>query len=199
MNRQNGFTLVEISIVLVIIGLILGGIFINSSTLIGNSKTTGTIKLINDLSGAVADFKARYHYLPGDLPGAVEIPDIAAGSKCDMPTNTDKIGNGLIDTDDEVKCVAEELVLAGFIKGNKSGIVSPFAVASDVTVRAVGIAQANWAGTRVKNVIEIANIPMDAAQSIDAKLDDGVLGTGNVRIPTVSGVHPASTMLEVGL
>lgn len=188
MNKQYGFTIVEIGIVLVIIGLILGAILINSGTLIGNSKTTGTIKLITDLSGAVADFKARYHYLPGDLPQAAN--DIA-GTACNGN------GNGLIDTAPERACVAEELVLASFIKGNKSGIVSPFAVSTDVNVLAAGNAQANWAGTRVKNVIEIANIPSDAAKSIDSKLDDGELSTGNIR--AASGVPATSATLNVGL
>jgi prepilin-type N-terminal cleavage/methylation domain-containing protein len=51
MKSQKGFTLVEISIVLVIIGLILAGLFVNSDVLIGNTKATSTAKLIQDLSG----------------------------------------------------------------------------------------------------------------------------------------------------
>ena len=197
MNKQIGFTLVEISIVLVIIGLILGTIMYNSDVLVGNTKATSTVKLIQDLTGAVSDFKARYHYLPGDLPKASQdIPGIT----CDYGN-----GNGLIETTpNEVSCVAQHLVLGGFIKGSAAGIVSPLNPGSspDVFVMAAKISAVNVAAVNpfpatVQNVIEISNIPLDAANAIDSKIDDGTLGSGNVM--AASGVDATHVTLDVGL
>lgn len=214
MNKQNGFTLVEISIVLVIIGLILGAILLKSDIVIGNTKATSTISLIKDLSGAVADFKNRYHYLPGDMPKAGDdIPGIS--NDCNIDTSTAKIGNGLIDTPDEKLCVAEHLVQAGFIKGSTTGILSPFngGTTPDVFVLANSLSAtfgtAYKFGTptlmpvTVQNVIEIQNIPCEAANTIDNKIDDGDTTKGNVRSNPAcidgAGGMPATTTLDVAL
>ena len=198
MNKQEGFTLVEISIVLVIIGLILGAVFVGGQTLIANTRTTSTISLIKDLSGAVADFKSRYHYLPGDLPKAGDdIPGVSSG--CNIATSTSNIGDGLIDMNAEISCVAEHLVLAGFIKGSATGIVSPLNAGTtpDVFVLATSKASVTTFPATVQNVIEIQNIPLDAAQAIDNKIDDGILGSGNVI--AASGVDATHVTLDVGL
>ena len=194
---------------LAIAGLILGAVFVGGQTLIANTKTTGTITLIKDLSGAVRDFKSRYHYLPGDLPVASQdVTGIIGGSTCDIaipPTNP-QIGNGLIDTTTEKDCAAQELVLSGFIKGEQSakGFVSPLnpGTSPDVFVMAAKISAVNVAALHpfpatVQNVIEISNIPLDAAQAIDRKIDDGNLGSGNVM--AASGVDATHVMLDVGL
>lgn len=199
-----GFTLVEISIVLLIIGLILGGIMYNSGFLIGNTKATSTAKLITDLSGAVADFKAQYHYFPGDLPTA---KDNISGTVCSGN------GNGLIDAG-EVACATEELVLSGAIKGSQTGLVSPFGSAPDVSVRSVASSQVYqkvsttaFAPT-VRNVIEVGTgalgIPCEGAITIDNKIDDGDTTKGNVItyppcISNASGVMPTTTVLDAGL
>ena len=211
MNKQIGFTLVEISIVLIIIGLILGGLFVGGQALIANTKATGTVKLIQDLTSAVSDFKARYHYLPGDLPiASQEFSGIPSGTLCDKGN-----GNGLIEkTPDEVSCVSQHLVLGGFIKGSAAGIVSPLnpGPSPDVFVMAAKISEVNVAAVNpfpatVQNVIEIGTaaqgIPCDAALSIDGKIDDGDTQKGNVMSnpPCVNGGGgmPATTILDVGL
>jgi prepilin-type N-terminal cleavage/methylation domain-containing protein len=128
MLKSKGFTLVEISIVLVIIGLILGAVFVGAQVLIATTKNTGTVTLIKDLSGAIIGFKSRYHYLPGDLPSAAQdIQNISTGATgCDIVPPFAGIGNGLIDANEQ-KCVVEELVLSGFMKGSSSapGFISP--------------------------------------------------------------------------
>lgn len=208
MNKQAGFTLIEMAIVLTIIGLILGAVLLNGTGVIGNTKTTGTITLIKDLSGAISDFKSRYHYLPGDLPNAGDdIPEVASNyPQCNIAPNG-TIGDGLIDTDPEINCVPVLLVLGGFIKGNIAGIWSPFNSSStpDVFVRsavtsAVNVAATNPFPLTVQNVIEITGLPCDAAKSIDQKIDDGDLTTGNVRASPSCGVTPTSTTtLDIAL
>ena len=212
MNKQAGLTLIEMSIVLVIIGLIIGAVTLNSTGLIGNTKITSTISLIKDLSGAVVDFKSRYHYLPGDLPNAGDdIPEVASNyPQCNIAPNG-TIGNGLIDTNAEINCVPVLLVLGGFIKGNPAGIISPFnnGATPDVSVRWVNksavyqINSANPFLPTVQNVIEIQNIPCDAAIAIDSRIDDGDTSKGNVMsnpvcVIGVNGMLPTTT-LDVGI
>ena len=204
MNKEIGFTLIELSIALVIIGLILSMIVIKSGVLIGDTKTTSTITLIKDLSGAVSGFKSRYHYLPGDLPKASDdISGVTIGSACDSGN-----GNGLIDDPtNEIPCVAEHLVLAGLIKGNTTGIFSPFdnnQTNPDVFVMSASKSKVNVAATNlfpptVQNVIEISNIPCEAANTIDSKIDDGDTTKGNVRIEPACTATNAITTLDVAI
>mgnify|MGYP003491276646 CR=1 FL=1 len=69
-RHNQGFTLVEISIVLVIIGLILGGI-LNAQSVIRNAQTKDSIKALNDMSAAARQFFDRYGMWPGDFSNAV--------------------------------------------------------------------------------------------------------------------------------
>ena len=204
MNKQIGFTLIELSIALVIIGLILSMIVIKSGVLIGDTKTTSTITLIKDLSGAVSGFKSRYHYLPGDMPKASDdISGVTIGSACDSGN-----GNGLIDDPtNEIPCVAEHLVLAGLIKGNTTGIFSPFdnnQTKPDVFVMSASKSKVNVAATNafpptVHNVIEIRKFPCEAANAIDSKIDDGDTTKGNVRIEPACALPSDITTLDVAI
>jgi prepilin-type N-terminal cleavage/methylation domain-containing protein len=216
MLKSKGFTLVEISIVLVIIGLILGAVFVGAQVLIATTKNTGTVTLIKDLSGAIIGFKSRYHYLPGDLPSAaLDIQNISTGATgCDIAPPFAGIGNGLIDANEQ-KCVVEELVLSGFMKGSSTapGFISPLnqGTTPDVIVRSAITSKVNVASisnplvkafpSTVQNVIEISGISCDAATAIDSKLDDGDTTTGNIKVAPqcIPGALPPTTNLDVGL
>lgn len=64
---KKGFTLVELSIVLVIIGLLIGGILVGQS-LIESAKINKVVKEFQQYEIGVAQFKTKYKYLPGDHP-----------------------------------------------------------------------------------------------------------------------------------
>jgi len=66
-SRSVGFTLIELSIVLVIIGLITGGILVGQE-LIHAATIRAQITQIEKYNAAVNAFRGKYGYLPGDIP-----------------------------------------------------------------------------------------------------------------------------------
>lgn len=67
MTLRSGFTLVELSIVLVIIGLVAGGVLVGRD-LIAAATIRSTISQIEKYKTAVNTFRGKYGYLPGDIP-----------------------------------------------------------------------------------------------------------------------------------
>jgi prepilin-type N-terminal cleavage/methylation domain-containing protein len=65
-RAQDGFTLIELSIVLVIIGLIVGGVLVGQD-LIRAAEVRATIAQIEKYNTAVNTFHEKYGYLPGDI------------------------------------------------------------------------------------------------------------------------------------
>jgi prepilin-type N-terminal cleavage/methylation domain-containing protein len=68
--RQAGFTLVEIAIVLVIIGLLLGGV-LKGQELIKNTKVKSIYNQYRELAAATYGYQDRYKAVPGDDPQAL--------------------------------------------------------------------------------------------------------------------------------
>src|SRR3954464_5967210 len=88
-RAQAGFTLVEIAIVLVIIGLLLGGI-LKGQEMITQAKIKNIINDFNGLSAAMYSYQDRYRALPGD--------DRNAASRWNGTSAVmDGTGNGIFD------------------------------------------------------------------------------------------------------
>lgn len=68
-RKQGGFTLVEIAIVLVIIGLLLGGV-LKGQELIENSRIKSVVNDMKGVSAAYYGYMDRYHAIPGDETNA---------------------------------------------------------------------------------------------------------------------------------
>ena len=64
-TSRSGFTLIELSIVLVIIGLIVGGVMVGQD-LINAARIRAQIKQFQDFKLALSTFKVKYNCLPGD-------------------------------------------------------------------------------------------------------------------------------------
>ncbi len=88
-TKQNaGFTLVELSIVLVIIGLIMGGIM-TGKDLIQAATIRSQVAQIQGYSAAIKNFKDKYGKLPGDI-----YPSIATGFGFVTRSGLDDHGDG---------------------------------------------------------------------------------------------------------
>jgi prepilin-type N-terminal cleavage/methylation domain-containing protein len=91
-----GFTLIELSIVLVIIGLIVGGVLVGQD-LINASHVLAQVAQITKYNTAVNTFQLKYGYLPGDIPASEVAPlgFTAAPVRAGIAGRGD--GNGLIE------------------------------------------------------------------------------------------------------
>ena len=98
-NQESGFTLIELSIVLVIIGLIVGGVLVGQD-LIKAAQVRAQISQIEKYNTAVNTFLEKYDALPGDLnlTTANKYGFAARGNACgssSCPGEGD--GNGVIE------------------------------------------------------------------------------------------------------
>lgn len=178
-SRHRGFTLIEISIVLVIIGLIMGGV-LSGRSVIRNAQTKDVVKGVGDIAIAAQQFKDRYGNWPGDLATAVaSIPGLTASC----------IGNnnGVIDTGAESACASEELIRASMLRGDAASPITLNGVVTlTLTNRTAAAALPGLATLPVSwiNVVRIQNIDCDIALQIDRALDDGDGTKGNFRTGT---------------
>lgn len=71
MKKNNGFTLVELSIVLVIIAMVIGGVLVGQN-LIKSAEINSFVKDMQRFKGAVNSFQEQYNNLPGDIDTAFD-------------------------------------------------------------------------------------------------------------------------------
>jgi prepilin-type N-terminal cleavage/methylation domain-containing protein len=182
MKNQSGFTLVEIAIVLVIIGLLLGGV-LKGQELITQAKIKNIANDLNGMTAAVYGYQDRYKRLPGDDEGAATrwtSPLAVAGDGNAQVGVTNNAG--IIDCStavDENCQFWHHLRLAGFIGGDTAagaaGRLSPQNAAG-------GILQAQQGALGLSGLtICTTNLLGKVANAIDAQFDDGKPATGQVR------------------
>ena len=88
-GNESGFSLVELAIVLLIIGLIIGGI-LKGQELLESARLKSILTQVNDYRVQTSIFLEKYGYLPGDFDKAEEFID---------NTLKNGNGNGIIDGD----------------------------------------------------------------------------------------------------
>lgn len=82
-----GFTLIELSIVIVIVALLVGGVLVGRS-LINASQLRAVTTEVNAYISALSTFRDKYNALPGDLPNAVQYWGAVAGGTAEGPNTT---------------------------------------------------------------------------------------------------------------
>ena len=79
---QAGFTLVELAIVMIIIGLLIGGV-LKGQQLITNAQITATVAQIKAIDAATTSFRDQYNTMPGDmLNPANRLNNCVAANNC---------------------------------------------------------------------------------------------------------------------
>ena len=185
-HQQSGFTLVEIAIVLVIVGLLLGGV-LKGQELINSAKAKTYAQDFRTIQSALYAFQDRFKGIPGDLAGA---DTKITGAALATPAGT--VGNGQISGvwdsttgTDESCLVWQHLRLAGFLAGS---------TATNCTAGNIYL-QTNADGGRVglSSTVPItgmtgtyficsAGVVGKTAKQLDLQLDDGNTETGSFRV-----------------
>lgn len=212
-KRQQGFTLVEIAIVLMIIGLLIGGM-LRGQELITSARVRNIIDQKSAIQTAQIGFMDRYRMMPGDLTAAQAaiVGNGAAGGVWG--------GNSTFLITDSSALYFQNLVAAGFLSCaacNAVGAVAASAANSPVNVfggvvrvgQATGTADAaageflNEAGAAPLRLVMSTGAGVDSGilREVDLKADDGRPGTGSLRYGNfdvnaglatcVNGVAPA--------
>ena len=218
-NHQTGFTLIELSIVLVIIGLIVGGVLVGRD-LIKTATLRKVISGTESLKTAYNTYRLKYNAWPGDhaeaqvVFGAVNCPDWSIVNKCNGN------GNGLISSDStdnfETYAVMRHLSLAGLIPGTFTGNYGDppsnlwlYSSISQAVYRITSnYQQPNSIYGFVGNYIALGdpatfftagpvlNVP--DAYYIDLKADDGRASSGKVFTKTGTGVTAPGCLIYPG-
>ena len=191
MPKQTGFTLIEIAIVLVIIGLLLGGV-LKGQELITSARVRNLISQQDGVKAAYFGFLDRFRALPGDYTAATtNIPGIVATAACG---NGNGDGNGRIETTGNENVLAwEHLSKAGFINGSYTCAAVDGPATTPTNAFAVFL-QLVWdnvfdpaAGTPRHNLKTGGQIPSDLLAEVDRKVDDGSATGGVFRFSAYDG------------
>jgi prepilin-type N-terminal cleavage/methylation domain-containing protein len=179
---QKGFTLVEIAIVLVIIGLLLGGI-LKGQEMITQAKIKNAVADFSGISAAYYGYQDRYRAIPGDDPNAGKRWSGAFSGN----------GNGVVAGAYNAACPGtlesgspesclwwDDLRRAGFVPGN--GGTQPFNAFTGILGVQTGNANDGTAlGGFAGLIVCSANIPDKVAIAVDTQMDDGLIDKGTVR------------------
>jgi len=193
MRKTQGFTLVEIAIVLVIIGLLLGGI-LKGQEMITQAKIKNSVADFSGLSAAYYGYQDRYRAIPGDdanAPGRwTTAPAATKSPTAGEPGNGKLQGkyNTVTDTD-ETRIWWDHLRRSGFVAG--SGFQQPFnAFTGMIGVQTGDAAGATALGGFSGLIVCSSNIPDKVAIAIDTQMDDGAIDKGTVRGQRQGGTNP---------
>lgn len=196
MNTKNGFTLVELAIALMVIGLLIGGV-LKGQELIENARVTQTVRQLKSYDAATLIFRNTYNALPGDIKRPNRIPN-CTDEACSMAGD----GNGRIydatgggSDMHEAFNFFPHLTKAGMIQGPEGGTADEMATASDndslehdlffpkFPFDQITYIYMWWIAGWIPagNYHYMYRVPGKVAQALDDKIDDGIASTGSMR------------------
>lgn len=187
-TRQSGFTLIEIAIVLVIIGLLLGGV-LKGQELINSARVKNFANDFRQIPVYIYSYQDRFRALPGD--------DGQAATRVAGATNATTggtVSNGSIEGRWDSQTVTDESVmfwqhikLAGLAPGdtavNLATLVPRNADGGILGVQSISTANAApIAGMTGSYAICSRSIQGRFAVQLDVTMDDGNTATGSIRV-----------------
>ncbi|MEQ1705144.1 MAG: type II secretion system protein [Rickettsiales bacterium] len=86
-TKQNAFTLIELSIVLVVVGLLIGGVLVGQNMIFA-AQVRAQVKQLEEYSLAYETFKTKYNCIPGDCYNATTF----------FSSTTNGNGNGILES-----------------------------------------------------------------------------------------------------
>ncbi|MDD4912596.1 MAG: prepilin-type N-terminal cleavage/methylation domain-containing protein [Sideroxydans sp.] len=187
-RNQSGFTLIEIAIVLVIIGLLLGGV-LKGQELINSAKVKNLATDFKNIPVYVYGYQDKYRSMPGD--DATPASHVTGGTKCTPDSTSHCVAaNGIIDGNWNASGVADEsslfwqhVRLAGFAAGttDTATTLQPTnAVGGLIGVTNAQLSPAS--GITGSFVICSNGILGKFAKQLDITMDDGNTATGTLRV-----------------
>ena len=195
-RRQSGFTLVEIAIVLVIIGLLVGGV-LKGREMITNAKIK---RIENDFAGvsaAIFAYQDRYGVLPGDDPAAAtRFSGTWVGS--DNGNGNGNISGGWSSTNNgqESRKIWKHLRGAGLIAGPVDNSNASYQQPSNSFGGLVGV-DLNLYNLSGHNVV-FGEIPGDIAQILEARGDDGNPSAGSIQAHNSQSSYVIDQRYDIG-
>lgn len=188
-RNQPGFTLIEIAIVLVIIGLLLGGV-LKGQELINSAKVKNLAGDFKNVPVFIYGYQDKYKALPGD--DASVATHVTGGTVCaPAAVNLCAPGNGIIDGAWNATSIASEsfvfwqhVRLAGFAAGPTDTTAANY-LPQNAVGGALGVT--NAANTAITGLTGSYIICSDAiagkfAKQLDTILDDGNTATGSMMV-----------------
>ncbi|OHC67782.1 MAG: prepilin-type N-terminal cleavage/methylation domain-containing protein [Rhodocyclales bacterium GWA2_65_20] len=191
-NKQSGFTLVEIAIVLVIIGLLLGGV-LKGQELINSAKVKNFAQDFKQVPLFIYGYQDKYKALPGDDANYASHIGGAATAAGVTPLATSgagtTLGNGRLEGSynsvtltDETITFWQQVRLANLAAG-----ATGFATIADAPTNAeggrIGVqSTAPITGMTGSYFVCSEGIQGKFAKQLDVTLDDGKTASGSVRV-----------------
>ena len=195
-RNQSGFTLIEIAIVLVIIGLLLGGV-LKGQELINSAKVKNLATDFRNIPVFIYGYQDKFRALPGD--------DIEAASHVGAAANGN--GNGLIGgvwdsvtATDESQYFWADVRLAGLAAGPTTGgdLLPTNSVGGVIGITSTASFTDPSAGTAANPKINGSYIICSSAilgkyaKQLDLQMDDGNALGGSIREFTSTASRPAT-------
>jgi prepilin-type N-terminal cleavage/methylation domain-containing protein len=123
--RRTGFTLIELSIVLVIVGLLVGGVLVGRE-LIKAAQLRAVVREVESLKVAMNVFRVKYNAMAGDYEGAAETFGASVSGNGDgvisVYSSDGNFAMGDGDDGPEYLRIWQQLALAKLISGTYSGL-----------------------------------------------------------------------------
>jgi prepilin-type N-terminal cleavage/methylation domain-containing protein len=197
-RNQSGFTLIEIAIVLVIIGLLLGGV-LKGQELINSAKVKNLATDFKNIPVFIYGYQDKFRALPGD-DGAASTHVTGAVAASTGGTLNNGVIEGAWDTvtlTDETQKFWEHVRLAGLATGATTGDLLPANSVNGV----IGITNSGTnnpdpaaVATRIRGtyIICSASILGKYAKQLDIQMDDGLPTTGSMRAYNSTATRPTT-------